>query len=511
MKKASWLLYTLAVLKILLPYLLQNAVYEPQRDEFLYLAEGHHMAWGYMEVPPLLSVFAWLTNLLGGGMFWIKFWPSLGGVVTYLLIGRLILHEGGKAFALLLAWMPFIFGSFLRLHFLFQANFLDVFFWTAMAYALIRYKATNLNHYLYIFGVCMGLGMLGKYSVAFYIISLFIGLLLTSDRRIFANKHLYFASAIGFLIFLPNLLWQYRHGFPVVYHMGELQKNQLQYISPLSFLIGQFLLFLSCLVIWLTGLISLAVNKTYRFIAWSYVIVIALLMVTHGKDYYAMGVYPILFAFGSMKIETWMQGRKYFLRFALVAVILVLGFSTVRISMPILPPAQLAGLYARSHVERFGVLRWEDGKDHPLPQDFADMLSWKEMTAKVAHAYDLLDSTEKSHTLLFCDNYGQAGAVNYYGAPYHLPPAYSDNASFLYWLPDDFYKFDNIVLLTDDQQEMEHPFIHLFRQATLVDSVTNPYARERGSLIILLKGADSTLRQMFRKKIENDKKKTSPE
>jgi hypothetical protein len=510
LEKWTWLLYLLALLKIFLPYLLQDPAYEPHRDEFLYLAEGQHMAWGYMEVPPLLSVFAWLTHLLGSGIFWIKFWPSLGGAATYFLAGRLILHKGGKGFALFLAWTPFVLGAFLRIHFLFQANFLDIFFWTALAYAFIRYKDTGLNRYLYLAGICMGLGMLGKYSVALYIVSLLAALLLTPDRRIFTNKHLYFALALGLLIFLPNMLWQYRHGFPIVYHMGELEKNQLQYVSPADFLVNQVLMFLPCVVIWITGLVSVAVDRTYRFIAWSWVIVIALLLVAHGKAYYAVGVYPILFSFGSLRMEARMQGRRYYLRYVLTAGVLVLGFFMVRLLMPFLPPAQLADLYARSRVARFGVLRWEDGQDHPLPQDFADMLSWQEMTAKFARGYDQLDNAEKARTLLFCDNYGQAGAVNYYGARYHLPPAYSNNASFLYWLPPDFYTFNNVLLLTDDPHEMEHAFIHDFRQVILVDSITGPFARERGSLILLLKGPDSAFRKMFVQKIELDKKKAAP-
>jgi hypothetical protein len=357
----------------------------------------------------------------------------------------------------------------------------------------------------------MGLGMLSKYDLALYVAALLMGLSLTADRKIFLNKHLYFAGAIGLLIFLPNFLWQYSKGFPVVFHMSELQKNQLQYVSPGEFIASQFLFFLPCVIVWVRGLVLLAVGKTYRFLAWSYGFVIAFLLIAHGKDYYSLGAYPLLFAFGAVDLEARLTGRWYGFRVALGVVIVGLGFFMVRLAMPFLPPAQLADLYARRHVARFGVLRWEDGKDHPLPQDFADMLAWKEMTAKFARAYDLLDSTEKKHTLLFCDNYGQAGAVNYYGPQYHLPPAYSDNASFLYWLPDNFADFDNIVVLTDDTHEMEHPFIHNFRQAILVDSVTNPFAREHGSLIILLKGPDSTVKKMFAAKIEADKKKTSPE
>jgi hypothetical protein len=137
------------------------------------------------------------------------------------------------------------------------------------------------------------------------------------------------------------------------------------------------------------------------------------------------------------------------------------------------------------------------------------MLSWEEMTHKVAKAYASLDSTEKAHTLLFCDNYGEAGAVNYYGPKYHLPPAYSDNASFLYWMPRDYDRFDVLLLVTDDRQEMQHRFIKEFKAVRLVDSIANPYAIEDGSLIILLKGPSEAFRQAFRDKIDLDKLKTT--
>ena len=157
-------------------------------------------------------------------------------------------------------------------------------------------------------------------------------------------------------------------------------------------------------------------------------------------------------------------------------------------------------------MEKTGALKWEDLKNHPLPQDFADMLSWEEMTKKMAAAYNTLDSNEKKNTILFCDNYGQAGAVNYYGPKYNLPQVFSDNASFLYWMPDSL-KFENLVLLTDDENEMQHPFIKNFASAILKDSITNFYARENGSLILILKGGDSSFKKMFVEKIRKDKAK----
>jgi len=133
MKKSNRLLYFLALLKIIIPYFLQNPIYEPHRDEFLYLAEGHHVAWGFMEVPPLLSVFAWLIHVLGDGMFWIKLVPSLFGAATFIVAGKIVQSLGGKSFALILLFLPFIFGAYLRLFFLFQPNPPEVFFWTMIA------------------------------------------------------------------------------------------------------------------------------------------------------------------------------------------------------------------------------------------------------------------------------------------------------------------------------------------------------------------------------------------
>src|SRR6201989_578773 len=168
------ILLLLALLKIIIPYFLQNSFYEPHRDEFLYLAEGHHLAWGFMEVPPMLSVFAWLTHVFGDGLFWIKLWPSLFGAATLIIAGEIIISLGGKTFALLLLFLPFIFGVYLRLFFLFQPNPPEVFFWTLIMYSIIRFIQTEKNKWLYLFGISVGLGMMSKYSVAFITVSVLL-------------------------------------------------------------------------------------------------------------------------------------------------------------------------------------------------------------------------------------------------------------------------------------------------------------------------------------------------
>ena len=268
---------------------------------------------------------------------------------------------------------------------------------------------------------------------------------------------------------------------------------------------------LPCVFTWITGLcwVSFSRNaKPYRFIGWAYLFVIVLLLITHGKNYYALGVYPVLFAFGAYRLEQLTNARFKIIRYAIAVFAACIAYVFIPIALPLFEPTRLAAYYEKKQVAKTGALKWEDLKNHPLPQDFADMLGWEEMAKKMAAAYNTLDSNEKKNTLLFCDNYGQAGAVNYYGHKYNIPQAHSDNASFLNWLPDK-PDFDNIVLLTDDENEMQHAFIKNFKSAVLADSITSHYAREKGDLIIVLKGADTTFKKFFIEKLEKDKAKVS--
>jgi Dolichyl-phosphate-mannose-protein mannosyltransferase len=354
---------------------------------------------------------------------------------------------------------------------------------------------------------------MSKYSVAFFAISLLLGLLLTKERKIFSNKHFYYAMLTGFIIFLPNIIWQYDHGFPVIYHMKELQRQQLENVSQSGFLIDQLLFNFPCIFIWISGLYWVSFTKAgkpYRFIGWAIAAAITLLVAGHGKSYYGMGAYPILFAFGAVCLERWTVGRLNFLRYGMLLFALFFGCFLDTISLPFLPPKQLADYYAgNSIIRKMGFLRWEDQKDHLLPQDFADMLSWQEMTAKIAKVYDALDSNEKKQAIIDCDNYGEEGAVNYYGTQYHLASLMGHGANFLLWVPPDFYKNNIVILATDDREEIQADFIHEFHSAAVVDSITDPYAREFGSYIILLKGPSEKFRKDWQNYYESLRLKTS--
>ena len=500
----------LAFIKFILPFLLQSSVYEPHRDEFLYLAEGSHPAFGFMEVPPLLSVFAWITQLFGNGMFWIKCWPSLFGALNFILVGKIVISRGGRQFALFLLFCCLIFSAYIRVHFLFQPNFLEIFFYTLIAYGLIRHIDTSENKWLYVAALGAGFGLLSKYSVAFYLVSLVPALLLTPQRKIFLNRHFYYAAGVAFLIFLPNLVWQYVHHFPVAYHMNELASTQLQHISSSSFLIDQITMFMPCYFVWVTGFFYLLItqnNRPYIFLCYAYLGVIGILIGFDGKSYYSLGLYPPLLGFGSLAIEEWAAGKRYFLRYVISCIIILIGIDFTFIGLPVMAPAKMETFYRKTNAAKTGFLRWEDQRDHPLPQDFADMLGWNEMARKVSEAYHSLNSSQQAHTIIFCNNYGMAGAVNYYGKKYHLPEAYSGNASFLYWIPDSV-SYQNIVLITGDPNDMQRPFIRMFASAKRTGIVEDPYARENGTQVILLEGANDAFRKFFNDMLNADRIKT---
>jgi 4-amino-4-deoxy-L-arabinose transferase-like glycosyltransferase len=502
--KPIWpLIIFLAVIKFLLPFILQSPVYEPHRDELLYLAEGHHVALGFMEVPPMLSLFAWLTNLFGNTMFWIKFWPSLFGAITLCITCMIAAEFEGKFFAQLIAGLGIMTGAYLRMHFLFQPNVLEILFWTLSIYFLVRFIKTTETKFLYGLAFSLALSWWSKYTVVFLAASIVIALLLSKHRFLFLQKKVYLAISLALLFILPNIWWQYDNGWPLVYHMRKLQETQLKFLSPAGFLIDQLQYLGPAVFVWIAGLIWLLRQREWRFLGWTYFFVIALLVIGRGKSYYSMGIYPMLLAAGGTGLQQWTEKRK-FLRSIYILLIVAISLLVIPVLLPVWEPQMLSAFYKKYRIEKTGLLRWEDQQSHPLPQDFSDMLGWEEIAQKVAKAYNLFTPQEQMDLFIFCNNYGMAGAVNYYAPKYHLPAAYSDNASFLYWLPVNKY-ITNFILVTNDPHEQQHDWAKGFKQIIKVDSVTNVYARERGDYIYIFKGADENFNHFFEEKIKKDK------
>ena len=501
-----WLIYGLGLIKFVLPFLTQHPVYEPHRDEFLYLAEGQHLSWGYLEAPPLLSLLSAISGLLGGSFFWIKFWPALFGAMTYVLVGRMVLLFGGGRPALLLAFLPFVFGIFLRVHFLLSPDFLGVYFETLMVYGLVRTSLTGKMGGLYLTGLGFGLGVLSQYTVLLFAAWLLTGLLLTPERKILKNPHFYFAFLIGVLLLVPNLLWQVLHDWPA---LGIGTGAALGAGAAAALRIGvvrdELLFNLPGFFIWTAGLywvFGTGAAKKYRWVGWTVVGVLLTVVFWGRRAEDAMGVYPVLFGFGASMlgmVRPWRVGRRDWRRELGVGIfgftVLVGGILDTAF-LPMLPPKDLVQYYSRVPLfRRLGFLRWPDQRDHVLPRNFADMLGWEEMAMKAARAYELLDSADRVGALLDGGgNCGEAGALDYYGQKYSLPPVMGCRANYALWTPAGYFDRDVYIMTTPDRGEMAK-----FASAVVVDSVTHPYSAEYRSYILIVRGPGPAVRQEWKR------------
>lgn len=498
------LILLLALIKFVLPLFLQSPLYELQRDEYLYYEQGQHLALGYMENPPLLSYLATISSWFGGSEAWIKLWPCLFGAATVVLTCLITAELGGKLFAQFLSSLGIITAAYLRVHYLFQPNFLDIFFWTLSVYFLIRYVHTRNARFIYWLAISLALGWWGKYSVLFIAISIVGGLILSPYRDVLAKKKTWLAVILALIIIAPNVWWQYQHNWPLVHHMQELQETQLKYMKPADFLVEQVMMLLTVTLVWIAGIVWLLKKKEWRFLGYIYFMVLILLILGRGKSYYALGIYPMLFAAGAVAWEQW-TSRKNWIRYALSLVILVMGYLVQPMLLPLWKPEKLAAFYEKIGIEH----KWEDQKNHPLPQDFADMLGWKELSTKTEKFFTSLPGPVQGNTIIYCRNYGQAGSLLFYSANKDLKKkVISDNGSFLLWIPKDL-AMQNLVLVAAKMPDEDDEVFNHFEKATVIDSVTNPYSRQFGNRIIFFENIDSTGLRLATEGLMEERKKFS--
>jgi 4-amino-4-deoxy-L-arabinose transferase-like glycosyltransferase len=504
--KIFWaIIIILAFVKFILPFILPSPVFELQRDEYLYYQQGLHFDIGYMENPPLLSWLATVSSWLGGSVFWIKFWPAMVGSLTLILTCKLSAEFGGQAFAQFLAGLATIAGGYLRVHSLFQPNFLDIFFWTLSIYFIVRLFNSGSEKYLFYFTISLALGFWSKYSVVFVAASLLLSLLMTYHRDLFMNKKTWLAILLGVILIMPNVWWQFDHRWPLVHHMAELQQTQLQYVSPADFIKDQFLMLMPALFVWIGGLIWLFRQRQWRFLGFSYLLVIILLILGRGKSYYSLGIYPMLIAAGGTAWER-LSVRRMWIRMTMTGIVFLLWLPVIPLLLPVWNPEKLAHVYQKRHLEKLGVLKWEDQQNHLLPQDFADMLGWKELTEKTERFFDGLPDSVKSSLIIYCRNYGQAGALNYYGKNADFRSRLiSDNGSFLLWLPANL-DFKHLIYVGHRIPPKDDTVFQHFESMRIIDSVSNIYSRQLGDKIIFYSNADAMASKLAREIIAEKKR-----
>ena len=351
-------------------------------------------------------------------------------------------------------------------------------------------------------------GWYGKYSILFFIAALMIGLLLTAHRTLFTKRVFWQAAIIGFVLILPNILWQYFHNWPLFHHMKELQETQLQNLNRFDFIKEQILMLLPVTFLWIGGTVWLLKQKQYRVIAYCFLLILILIMMGSGKGYYTLGAYPMILAAGGVWAER-ISLKTVWLRYCFVIIILVLALPFVPLLLPLQKPDDMAAFNKKYGVDKIGLLRWEDGEDHLLQQDFADMLGWKELAEKSEKLFQQQADSVKALTLIYCANYGLAGGIKYYARDdYFRSKIISENGTFLLWIPGRLY-FRHLIFIDDEMPDNDDNVLNRFTIMKTIDSCTNIYSRQYGTRILHFQNASDSARIIASNDIREAKGKFS--
>lgn len=501
---SALILFALMAAKVAAQYFLIHPSFDLQRDEYLHLDLANHPAWGYMSVPPVTAWIAMIIRLLGNGMFWVKFFPALFGAFTMFFVWKIVEVLDGRLFAKVLAAMAVFLSVLLRLNTLFQPNSFEVMAWTAAFYFLVRYLQRETVINLYVLAMVMALAFLNKYNVLFPMAGVALAWLMTPQRRLLWTPHLAGAALLFLVLIAPNLNWQYTHGFPFFGHMKELASSQLVNMERSNFIKEQILFFMHPLflvVLALVGFFRFIPFRTFRLLPLAMGITLGFYIWFHAKGYYAAGLYPALLSFGAVYLEHLTSTRNRFWRPVTLMLLGVMFIPFLRIAFPY--ERAEAMVASPEKYRKLGLLRWEDGKEHALQQDFADMLGWREMAYITDSAVNLV--REKENLLIIADNYGEAGAVNYYGTTGRR--AVSFNADYLFWFPDGM-QVKHVVRIRSASNFMKDPGMKVERSfcdtLIYVGEVTNPYAREQGTKVFLMKNIKGDVWPVIRAEIRKN-------
>jgi uncharacterized membrane protein len=474
---ATALLLYLALAKLLL-HLWFSSGYGYFRDEFYYLACGEHLDWGYVDQPPLTPLLAFVTRaLLGDSLLALRFLPAVAGALLVLVTGLMARELGGGRFAQGLAAVAVIAGPvYLGIDHIFTVNPFDHLFWALGAYFLIRIVKQDNPKLWLVFGLVAGIGLQNKISVLFFGFGVFVALLLTAHRKYFLSKWLWLGGAIAFVIFLPYLLWQFHYDWPMLelLRRGQLYKNYP--LSPLQFLWGQILeVHPFNLPIWLAGLYFYLVSKPgkpYRLLGWTYVAILIVFFILKAKTYYLAPAYPMLLAAGAFAIETFIQERQWnWLKPATVSVLVSGGIATAPFAMPVLPVETYIRYQDFLGIQAPQTERHKFGK---LPQGYADMFGWENMVATVARVYNSLSPEERAKCAIFTSNYGEAGAIDFFGKKYGLPKAISGHNNYWLWGPGN-YTGEIVITVGPRLEDVKKTFDQVELGATVVSEYAMPY------------------------------------
>lgn len=428
-----------AKLAIELPY---ATAYGYFRDELYYLACARRLAWGYVDHPPLsIAVLAAVRSLGGESLTAIRVVPAMAGAIVIGLTAALAKTFGGGIRAQGLAALAVLAApGYLASGHVYSMNALDTLFWTLaalLAAHVLQTAGVNAGHSTWVWlGLVLGLGLENKLSVVWYMGGLFVGIAVTPARAWLKTRWPFIAGVLAVALLTPYLAWNHDHGWPVLEFAHNATTEKMASISPWAFFVGQ-LENMSPLSapLWLLGLGALLASarlSRWRALGVAFACVF-LLLVVNGKSRvgYLAPAFPPLFAAGAAFADAWLSARVWAYP-ASAAAIVVGGAIGLPFAVPVMP------IYAfERYAERLGQTPRSDEKKEigPLPQYYADMFGWKELTENVAIVYGSLSDEERREAAIYAGNYGEASAIELFGPDAHLPAPISGHNSYWLWGP----------------------------------------------------------------------------
>lgn len=423
---------------ILLIHFYNNAftTYGMFRDELYYIACSEHLAFGYVDQPPLCALVLWLSRaLFGDSIFAIRIVPSLAHALTVLFAGLISKHLGGRTYAqflsaLLVAFAP----GFVGITGIYSMNALEIFLWALTFFLMLKMIESPLPKYWIAIGVVVGLGLMNKISMGWLAAGLLVGIIATPLRLQLKTYATRIAALIAFVIFLPYIIWNIQHDFAHVEFATRAAQLKYSSQNPLTFFSGLVLLYNPLAVpVWIAGFFVLLRHerKEYRSLGYAVAAVLAILLINvHSKSEYFNPAAVALLAAGAVQIERWCSGKLRMAGYLFALFIFLTGCAMMPMAIDILPVKKFVA-YAQS----IG-LRPPNTEGHEmgnLPQHFADRFGWKELAANVASVYSGLTVEEQRKSMIYVQNYGQAGAIDFYGKEYGLPKAIAGHNNYWLW------------------------------------------------------------------------------
>jgi 4-amino-4-deoxy-L-arabinose transferase-like glycosyltransferase len=463
------------------------------RDEFDYMSCGDHLQWGYVDQPPMVPFLIHICRAaLGDSLRSIRFIPAAASSLLIVQTAVLAREFGGRRYAMLLAVVCAIIApQYLSNGSLLTTNCLEPILWMGCAYfVILAIKRQQARYWLW-FGVVAGLGMQEKYSIAVFGLGVVVGLLLTGQRRVFLNRWIWLGGLAALLIFLPNILWNMHYDWPFVQLMRSIRAEGRDVVlGPVAFFFQQTLLLDPITApIWLIGLFGFFLSqrlRPYRVLGWAYLVSYAVFFVLHGKSYYLAPIYPMLLAAGAVVIETALNrpqaGRQQWLKPTIAMVLLASGAHLVPITVPVLSPQQFLA-YTKTLPFKLPVTEHSHAAAL-LPQWYSDQFGWKEIADETEVAWTRIPASERADCGIFAQDYGQAGAIDFFGGKHGLPGAMSGDRTYWLWGPDG-YSGNCMIVLDDRQQVLQR---HWNEVEFVGTSAANPYALEQQIPVFICRG-----------------------